>query len=268
MYEGEISSYGDNIIIRTVPAVTVSDYSIGSNFSASDYQTPTSDAVELAINKAKKWLLRINTVDAAQSDIAMADTFADDASYRIKIAVDTDILGNVYTDAAAANQGVTAGAVSGNIDLGVDGNEVNAGADGQALNTLLDLGQAMDEQNIPDTGRWVVLPSWYIRLIKSSDLRDASIAGDGQSILRNGKVGMIDRLWLYQSNLLTVSGSGDTEILAGHSAGLAFASQITEVEKGQNPFDFGYYMRGLCVYGYKVIEPNYLFRIVANSAAA
>jgi len=53
-YEGEISNYGDTVVIRTVPTVTVSDYSICSNFDISDYQTPTSDAVELSINKAKK----------------------------------------------------------------------------------------------------------------------------------------------------------------------------------------------------------------------
>jgi len=211
-------------------------------------------------------LLRVNTVDAFQSDVDIANTFVDDASYRMKIAVDTDILGNIYADADSANAGATAGAISGDIGLGALG----AGLDvnnANAIETLLDLGQAMDEQNIPDTGRWVVLPSWFIRKIKNSDLKDASLAGDGQSILRNGKVGMIDRTMLYQSNLLNIDANSDTNIIAGHSAGLTFASQVTEVEKGQNPFDFGYYMRGLTVYGYKVIEPKYIFHVVAAAAA-
>ena len=60
----------------------------------------------------------------------------------------------------------------------------------------------LDEQNIPEQGRWIVMPAWAAALIKASELRQAYLSGDQTSILRNGRLGMIDRFTLYVSNLL------------------------------------------------------------------
>jgi hypothetical protein len=98
-------------------------------------------------------------------------------------------------------------------------------------------------------------------LIKQSDLKDASLTGDGSSILRNGRVGMIDRFTIYMSNQVkTVSnaGSATTETVYcmpfGHKSSLTFASQLVENEVIPNPDDFGQLMRGLQVFGYKIIN--------------
>lgn len=256
-YEGEIKGMGDNIIIRTIPDVLVADYQIGSTFTQADYQAPSSNAVELPIDKAKSFKLKVNTVDRAQSDLDLVEIFANEASMKLKIAIDTDILANIPDSAAAANTGTTAGAISGNLNLGVTGTPVTI-TTANAVSYLVTLGQAMDEQNIGDEGRWVVLPAWYIARLKQSDLKTASLTGDAVSPLRNGKVGMVDRLTIYQSNLLDQNVTR-TNIVAGHSAGVAFAAQITEMERLQNPWDFGHLQRGLCVYGYKVIEPKFVF---------
>lgn len=256
-YEGEIKGYGDNIIIRTIPDVTVSDYSIGSTFAQTDYQAPSSNAVEMPINKAKKFLVKVNTVDRAQSDLDMVEIFANEASMKLKQAIDQDVIQNVGASAASTNTGTTAGAVSGNLNLGTTGAPVSFSTS-TAVGYLITLGQAMDEQNIGDEGRWVVLPAWAVAKLKQSDLKTASLTGDSVSPLRNGKIGMVDRLTIYQSNLLDQNATR-TSIIAGHSAGLAFAAQITEMERLQNPWDFGHLQRGLCVYGYKVIEPKFIF---------
>lgn len=256
-YETEIKGFGDNIIIRTVPDVTISDYTIGSTFAQTDYQVPTSTAVELPINKAKKFLVRVNTVDRAQSDVDLVEVFADEASMKLKIAIDQDVLQNIGTSADAANAGATAGAISANLNLGTTGSPFGFST-ATAVSYLTNLGQAMDEQNIGDEGRWVVLPAWAINKLKQSSLATASLTGDAITPLRNGKVGMIDRFTVYQSNNLTQNASY-TNIVAGHTAGLAFAAQITEMERLQNPWDFGHLQRGLCVYGYKVIAPKFIF---------
>lgn len=258
IYEGEVKSFGDNVIIRTVPDVTVSDYTIGSTFTQADYQTPSSASVALAINKAKKFLVKVNTVDRSQSDLDLAEVFAEEASMKLKIEIDKDILQNTGASADAANKGASAGAISANINLGTTGAPFSY-TTATAVDYLLGLSQAMDEQNISDEGRWVVLPSWAIRKLKGSDLKTASLTGDAMSPLRNGKVGMIDRLMIYQSNNLDQT-AGRTQVVAGHSAGLAFAAQITENERTSNPFDFGHLQKGLCVYGYSVIAPKLYFQ--------
>src|SRR4029077_7465366 len=116
--------------------------------------------------------------------------------------------------ADANNRGVTAGAITHNINLGVTGTPVTViprnptAGQIEIIDMILSLGQALDEQNIPETGRWVVMPTWAATMIKKSELRDAALTGDGVSILRNGRLGMLDRFTLYSSNLLPAGVAG------------------------------------------------------------
>lgn len=255
-YEGEIKGLGDNILIRTIPDVTVSDYQIGSTFSQADYEVPLSANVEMPINKAKKFLVRVNTVDRSQSDVDVVDVFANEASMKLKIAIDRDVVRNLDAGVASTNKGATAGAISANLPLGVTGTAISI-TETNAVSYILLHGQALDEQNVSDEGRFLILPAWYIRRLKGSDLKTASLTGDAMTPLRNGKVGMIDRFTIYQSNNLDQT-AVRTNVISGHSGGLSFAAQITELERLQNPWDFGHLQRGLCVYGYKVIEGKFL----------
>lgn len=257
-YEGEIKSQGDNIIIRKTPDIVVSDYKIGEGIK---YQNPTSSKVELPIDKGKYFAFECNDVVKHQSDLKLMNNWSDDAGERMKIAVDKDVLANIYSSAATENQGATAGAVSGNLNLGAVGSPRQLSAS-TVLEFILDVGLAMDEQNLPETGRWIVLPHWVCRLIKSSDLKAAYLTGDSVTPLRNGKIGIVDRFTIYSSNnLSTVQDAGQTvtNVVAGIKAGLAFASQMTNMETLPNPNDFGKLVRGLNIYGYKVIEPKFIF---------
>lgn len=255
-YEGEIAGYGAQVKIRTIPDVTVSDYVVGAGLSA---QYPTNNSVTLAIDQAKSFAVALSTVDMRQSDIDMADVFANDGSIQLRIAADADMLETIPADVSADNSGTTAGADSNNINLGDSTTPVSI-TKTNVVDFIVDCGTVMDEQNVSDEGRWLVAPPWFIALIKQSDLRIASLAGDGVSILRNGKVGEIDRFTIYQSrNLLRQTSPGPaTYLMFGHSAGLTFAAQIVECEMINNPNDFGYIVRGLMVFGYEVIGPNYV----------
>lgn len=259
-YEGEIKGLGDNVIIRTVPDITISDYTIGAGLT---YEKPTSTAVELPIDKAKSFSFECNDIEEHQGDINKMEAFTNDATHRMRVAIDTDILANVYADADAANKGATAGAQSSGFNLGVAGTPLSL-TKANILDFLVDVGSVMDEQNLPDEDRYVVLPVWAVGLIKKSDLKDASLAGDAKSILRTGLVGMIDRLKIYKSNNLAVTGVGnETNIVAGHKQAITFASQMTKMEDLPNPDDFGQLVRGLNVYGYKVLDGKKLVHAVA-----
>jgi hypothetical protein len=167
-------------------------------------------------------------------------------------------------------QGATAGRVTASINLGTTAAPLqlvarNPGAgDTEIVDLITAFGQALDEANIPETGRWMVIPAWVASLIKRSELRDASLTGDSQGIARNGRLGMIDRFTLYMSNLLPVDAAagGSYRIYAGHQHGLTFASQMTKVETLRAESTFGTLMRGLQVYGYKVVDGQAL--AVAN----
>lgn len=262
-YEGDIAGMGANVIIRTVPDVTVSDYVVGAGLTNT---YPSSSSVTLSIDKGKSFAVAVNTVDARQSDLDMADIFANDGSIKLRIAADADMLESIPADVSADNSGTTAGADSNDINLG-SAAAPRSVSTSNVLDFIVDCNQALDEQSVSDEGRWMVLPPWMISRIKRSDLKDASLAGDSVSILRNGKVGMIDRTMIYQSRSLLTQNSPSaaaTYVMFGHSAGLTFASQITELRMIDNPNDFGYLVQGLMVYGFEAVEPSYIGTAVVS----
>jgi len=129
------------------------------------------------------------------------------------------------------------------------------------LQHILDLGQALDEQNVPEEGRYLILPFWATNLLKQSDIKAAYLTGDTISPLRNGLVGMVDRFKVFNSNLLPVMTDGTaktTYIYAGIDYGLTYAAQLTKTETLRAQTTFGEIMRGLFVYGHKVVKPEAL----------
>jgi hypothetical protein len=125
------------------------------------------------------------------------------------------------------------------------------------------MGQALDEQNVPEDGRWLVIPAFAAAFIKNSDLKQAYLTGDSVSPLRNGKIGMIDRFTIYTSNNLYTA-SAKTTLLAGTRDAVSFASQITNVETLRSTTTFGNIMRGVNVFGFKVVKPEALVAAVVT----
>lgn len=255
-YEGDIAGMGSNVIIRTIPDVTVSDYVIGVGLTP---QYPSRNSVTLSIDQAKSFNVALSTVDMRQADVDMSDVFANDGSIQLRIAADADVLETIPAQVSAENSGTAAGADSSDIDLGSAADPVLLDKD-NVVDLFTDMGQVLDEQSVSEEGRWAVIPPWMNTLVKRSDLKIASLAGDGVSISRNGKIGEIDRFTTYISRnvLRQTSPAVCSYVMFGHSAGLTFAAQIVELEMINNPNDFGYLIRGLMVYGFKVIEPTYV----------
>lgn len=133
-YEGEISGQGDKVIIRTVPNVTVADYT-----GTISYQDVTTSNIELLIDKAKSYAFKVDDILRAQSDIQYWNEASKDASESMRIAVETDFLANVVTGATST----------------VDDGAVTAST---ILDAVLEAARRMDELNIPDSDRFIVLP--------------------------------------------------------------------------------------------------------------
>jgi len=275
-YEGEIKNKGDKVRIRTKPTITIRNYAADGILAI---DRPVGSVIDLLIDKGKYFNLALDDVMDIQSDINNMSLWSEDAAEQMKIVVDTDVLLGLLGTPAAANRGATAGAISANINLGVTATPVPvvAGSPTAGQVTILDLilrmGQVLDEQNIPETGRWVIIPAWAATRIKQSELRQAYLSGDATSMLRNGRLGMIDRFTLYSSNLLPkgpVTGppalaAGEFVFYAGHAHGLTFASQINKVETLRSEQTFSNLLRGLQVYGYKVIDGTALVQAIVTA---
>lgn len=263
-YEGEISKYGDTVHIRTIPDIVINDYEIGQKLT---YENPQGGLVDLDIDQGKTWSFAVDDIEKLQSDIPYVEKWTDDAGQQLAISIDTSVLASVYSDADADNSGIAAGKKSSAYDLGVTGDPVLIDKT-NILDWIVDMGSVLGEQNVPETQRWLVLPVLFCGLIKKSDLKDASLAGDGTSIMRNGRIGMIDRFMIYASNNIATLVSGtEFAVIAGHPSAITFASQLTKNETLRNPDTFGDLARGLQVYGFKTVKGTSLVTSIAKKAA-
>lgn len=272
-YEGEISSYGDKVVIRQSPNISINAYEAEQSLV---FERPSASTVELTIDKGFYFNTILDDVMEVQSDLDLLSMWSDDASEQMKIQIDTEVLDNAMMGtAAAANRGATAGRISGDIDLGITTapltlEAATGGSNTNVIDFITRMGQVLDEQNVPETGRWMIVPAWLAAMIKRSELKDASLAGDTTSIVRNGRLGSIDRFTIYLSNLLPDAShasltTGEFAVFAGHSSALTFASQMSKVETLRGESTFGTIMRGLQVYGRKVVKPESLVQAVVTS---
>ena len=278
-WEGEIKNQVDSIRIRTAPSITINDYAgAGSTLSS---EVPVPIFQDLQINKGKYFSVQVNDVLAHQADMDLMNMFTDDAAKQLKISIENECFFNwfVTEGAVAANKGAAAGAISASYGLGTDVAPVNQATSGEMLKMILRMSAALDEQNVPEEGRWLIMSPHDRHILMQSDIAQAYFTGDQSSIVRTGKIGMLDRFTVYVSNLLpkgttakaTVAGlsavaTGATlsnakprrMMVAGTSAAVWFASQITKTEPLRNQTDFGDIVRGLSVYGRKVVKPEAL----------
>ncbi len=233
-YEGEISGLGNKVNIRTVPAVSVADYS-----GSISYSDVTSSTIELDINKAKSYAFKVDDILREQADIDFMNEAANDAAQNMKIAIEQDVFANVAAGSSLSDiNGTPANVTSANV-----------------LGHILDAGQLLDENNIPEDGRFMIINPAVATVLKQSELRQAYLTGDNVSPLRNGFIGTVDRFNMYVSNNLSTA-AGVTSGLFGHPKAVAYASQMTNTETVRLESSFGDGVRGLSVYGYKVILPT------------
>jgi hypothetical protein len=286
-YEGELKNQGDTIRIRLAPSISISDYTVGQNLS---YEVPTPIFQDMQVTKGKYFGVQVNDVLAYQSDMNLMNMFTEDAAKQLKIAIENEVFfNNMVTEGpAAANEGATAGAISAAYNLGTDVTPIDQATPENVLKGILRMSTVLDEQNVPEDGRWLVISPFDRHLLMQSNIAQAYFTGDAQSTIRSGKIGMLDRFTVYVSNLLPrgeagkalVAGLSATStggavsnakarrlMVAGTKAAMSFAMTVNKTEPLRNQTDFGDIVRGLAVYGRKTVKPEALVTAIVGSAS-
>jgi len=254
-YEGMIREQGDTVEIRTCPDLTIRTHTKGMTLTN---EQPESTAVTLNIDKGKYWSFVTDDVDRVQTDIkGFVEAWTSDASYQLRNAIEQDVLQNICLE-TGIHAGTGQGAQSASFNLGGTGAAVTL-TKANVIEQIVDCGTVLDESNVPDTDRFFLFPPLVCGLIKKSDLKDASLAGDSTSIVRNGRIGEIDRFAIYKTgNLLYVANDTAWHCLFGTKVATTFATQLIKNKVQDNPNGFGMLHRGLQVYGYKVVKADAL----------
>ncbi len=146
------------------------------------------------------------------------------------------------------------------------------------LTVLARMARKMDTANVDARGRWVVLDPVFVEMLKDEDSR--MLNGDfGGSGLQNGLVlNNIHGFRVYVSNALPAKGTGAGTsgvaaqddnygvIVAGQDDAVASAEQINKVENYRDPDSFADIVRGMHLYGRKILRPEALLTARYNAA--
>jgi len=146
------------------------------------------------------------------------------------------------------------------------------------LMVIARMGRLLDQQFVDNDGRWLIVDPVFIELLKDEDSR--LLNGDfGGSGLQGGlAVGQLHGFDVYVSNNLPSVGTGAGTtgsanqnsnfgvIVAGHTSAIASASQITKTEAYRDPDSFADIVRGMHLYGRKILRPEAIVTAKYNAA--
>jgi len=261
-YMGEISSFGDTVNIIKEPQIAVADYTRGLAVTSTDL---TDQELVLTIDQAKSFSFKIDDLEKRFSHVNFQAVAADNAAYALRDAMDSNILAAI---SAGATVTTGMGTTSTPIDIGFGSGEVDP------LNQMSLAAKELDEANAPEDGRWfVAAPEWYNQLANTSSKLLSVDFNAGQGSIRNGLVasGLLRGFQMYKSNNLptndltgaTPAGTATApEALFGHISGTSAASSMNKVETVRDTGTFSDIVRGLMVWGRKVLRPEITGKII------
>jgi hypothetical protein len=245
-YEGEIRQQGDTVRITSIGPIAVADYTSHTNITVEEVDDATQS---LLINQAKAFGFTIDDVEAAQSvnGGALMSEAMTEAAYSLADVADLYVA-SLASGAAAGNQISTTAITTPAL----------------AVSGLINLMTRLNQSNVPTEGRYVIVPPWYYALLLGSDLFVRADASGGTDGLRNGIVGRAFGFDVLMSNNVTNTTGDDFRIVAGYPGAITFAEQIVHTEADRMELRFADLVKGLHVYGAKVVRPTGLATLIAS----
>ena len=250
-YEGDIRSSGNTVKIASIGEVEVQDYI--KDIDIAD-PTPLTDSEQtLLIDQQKYFHFYVDSIDRAQQNVDVLDEAMRRAAWKLRDVVDTFL--------------------AGLMDGGVDTNNKigslttpKVPTKDDAYEYLVDLGVMLDEGNVPTEGRFAIIPAWFHGLLLKDDRFVRSGTASGDRRLMNGEAGESAGFTILKSNNVPNTTGTKYKIIAGHSQATAFVEQVLDISTYKPEKRFGDAVKGLHVYGARVVRPKALACLIANKS--
>lgn len=241
-YEGEIKQKGDRVTINGIGAVTVADYT--KNTDINPPEVLDDNTRQLIIDQAKYFNFLIDDVDKAQQVPKVMKEAMHNAALALADVADQFIYGLTADDALTA-AGITPGAISNEAVTAANITSVFA-----AMRTKLMKG------NVPKGEKLYaeVSPDIEEKLVLAKVLRDT----DNSKSLGAGYLGDFMGFEIYSSNNIPDEGGGTWRCIARTKRAITFAEQINDTEAYRPEKRFADAVKGLHLYGGKIIYPKEL----------
>jgi hypothetical protein len=260
-YSGEIENFGDTVNIIKEPTITVASYTRGSTVNTQDL---ADDQIQLTVDQGNYFAFKVDDIEERHSHLNFESLATSSGAYTLKKAYDYNILKNIYDNAStsAADTGTDASPLTG-ASTTLTGDEL--------ANVVSAAAKVLDENDVPYENRWLVADPEFFEVLRaaSAKIMDASVTGEAGSALMNGKVTdrVIHGFKMYQTNAIVNGGAGAAAshtfsstnggehiFLYGHMSAVATASHIAKTEVIRDPDSFSDIVRGLHVFGRKVLR--------------
>lgn len=243
-YSGVITGAGDSVKIPSVGDITVSDHTKNSTIT---YSPVDSSSQVLNIDQAKKFAVAVDSVDEVQAIMNLVPVLVDKGAYELSDAADIYLLQTTMENGAQVTGGSSKRA------LGTAATPIVVSAD-TTVNYLSRLQLRLDEENVPTEGRFCVCPSWFHSYLTQEKILETAGSVNADDQFSNGKVGRAFGFDIRVSNNVKNAKTTASRIFAGHVMSTTFAEQLIELTVKDLETQFGTGVRGLYVYGAKVIQ--------------
>ena len=254
-YEGEIRDVGDTVRINSIGPITISTYSRNSDLGTP--QTLTDAQATLAITESPSFNFQVDDIDKVQMKPQVMDEAMGEAAYALADVMD-QFLAAKYTEAAAANLIGTTGSPK---------TDVLSGGTNKSYDYLVDLSVKLDEANIPSAGRWVVVPPWYHGVLLKDSRFVSTGSAQAESRLTNAVIGSAAGFTVIKSNNVPNTSAAKYRVIAGHNMAWTMAMQLAKIEAYRPEKRFADAIKGLQLYGAKVIRPQALAVLTCEKPA-
>ena len=282
-YAGEIENFGDTVRIIKEPTVTVSAYTRGSVVNAQDL---ADDQITMVVDNANAFAFKIDDIEERHSHVNFEALATSSDAFALKRKYDANVLQAISDGAGIAgadDASLSGGLTTTNSALGTASAPINVETDDAGINLMLLMARSLDDQSVPEENRWFVAPPiFYEKMFQAGNkMAEVQVTGDGTSPLRNGLAipGTLAGFRCYKSTALnstagtdqvTLSGvatdASENVILAGHMSSTSTASHIAKTEVVRSTESFSDVIRGLHVFGRKVLRPEAVVRGVIDFA--
>ncbi|KXK03779.1 MAG: hypothetical protein UZ17_ACD001001036 [Acidobacteria bacterium OLB17] len=250
-YEGEIREAGNTVKIASIGDVGIGDYV--KNTDIDDPATLTDTEQTLLIDQAKYFNFYVDRIDQAQQNVNVLDEAMRRSAWKLRDIADSYIAGVMAAGVPAGN--TLGSAATPKVPTKSD-----------AYEYLVDLGTMLDESNTPIEGRFVVVPAWFHGLLLKDDrfVNAGTMRSDRR--LANGAVGEAAGFEILKSNNVPNESGAEFKIIAGHAIATSYVEQVLDVHTFKPEKRFGDAVKGLHVYGAKVVQNECLAMLIANKA--
>ena len=263
-YAGEITAYGDTVRIIKEPEITVYQYERGQDVTATKL---TDQEINLVVDTANAFKFIVDDIETSMSHVNFKEVASSSAAYALRDAYDQGVLVTMFAGVSASSPNHILGSDNatdlaagtfdgtGNLDIGF------ASGEHDPIDVLSHMARLLDESNVPEEGRWFLAnPEFYEQLVQTSSKLMSVDFNAGQGSIRNGLVssGKLRGFDMYKTNNIAATSNAAGKCLAGHMSSTCTAQTIVNTEVIRDPDSFGDIVRGLHVYGSKVLRPEAL----------